>query len=301
MSRRLRERARRIAYRAAIAPWAALVWLARRILRPRPDRIRVTGRDRVLVVAPHPDDETLGCGGTLALHARGGDSVTVLVVTDGGGSRAGGLRKEEMVRQRRAELEDALWVLDPRIQLVHLAFPEGDWSPGKLSALLLQQIDALKPTLIYAPSCVDYHPEHIRVANSLAGTLGGNPGCHAVRVYEVQVPLTPLLVNRVADITDVALFKRMALYQYRTQARTLGMGVDIVGWPARRDLYLRLLYAPGRQVEVFWELPPDKYAALMRHVPRRNHFRGIHPRPFADGLNWLVGLRERMILGRRTQ
>src|SRR5262245_30184806 len=37
----------------------------------------------VLVVAPHPDDETIGCGATLALHARRGDTVHVVVVTDG--------------------------------------------------------------------------------------------------------------------------------------------------------------------------------------------------------------------------
>jgi LmbE family N-acetylglucosaminyl deacetylase len=39
---------------------------------------------RVLVFAPHPDDEVLGCGGALALHARRGDHVRVVVVSDGG-------------------------------------------------------------------------------------------------------------------------------------------------------------------------------------------------------------------------
>ena len=38
---------------------------------------------RVLVVAPHPDDETLGVGGTLALHADRGDPVHALFVTTG--------------------------------------------------------------------------------------------------------------------------------------------------------------------------------------------------------------------------
>ncbi|MCX5880707.1 MAG: PIG-L family deacetylase [Deltaproteobacteria bacterium] len=38
---------------------------------------------RVLVLAPHPDDETIGCGGTLALHAAAGDPVRVLILTNG--------------------------------------------------------------------------------------------------------------------------------------------------------------------------------------------------------------------------
>ncbi len=40
-----------------------------------------TGR-RVLVLAPHPDDETIGCGGSLVLHAAAGDPVRVIFLTN---------------------------------------------------------------------------------------------------------------------------------------------------------------------------------------------------------------------------
>ena len=42
---------------------------------------------RVLVVAAHPDDEVLGCGGTIARHADAGDQVQVLIVVEGATSR----------------------------------------------------------------------------------------------------------------------------------------------------------------------------------------------------------------------
>ncbi len=50
---------------------------------------------RALVIAPHPDDETLGCGGTMALLADGGAAVTVLTVTDGEATRGSRLGPEE--------------------------------------------------------------------------------------------------------------------------------------------------------------------------------------------------------------
>src|SRR5687767_6864064 len=83
--------ARRWIYHLIEHSWAALFLFARLLLRPSPRNISFTGHDRVMVVAPHPDDETLGCGGTIAKHAAAGDQVEVLIITDGGASRARGL------------------------------------------------------------------------------------------------------------------------------------------------------------------------------------------------------------------
>lgn len=45
--------------------------------------------DRILVVAAHPDDELLGCGGTIALHTRAGDKVTSIIASEGESLRYG--------------------------------------------------------------------------------------------------------------------------------------------------------------------------------------------------------------------
>ena len=44
---------------------------------------------RVLVIAAHPDDEVLGCGGVLALHARNGEPVTIVIACEGESLRYG--------------------------------------------------------------------------------------------------------------------------------------------------------------------------------------------------------------------
>lgn len=298
MRRTLKGVIRPLAFQVTNGVWALLFLLLGKLLRPRPHRLQVTGKERVLVIAPHSDDETLGCGGALALHAYGNDKVCVLVITDGGGSKAGGLSREEMVRQREAELKDALRVLAPTVQVVRFSLPEGEWFTDDLRGPLGEMLKQFNPTLIYAPSCVDYHPEHIRVAQALAERIAHmeQSSCHAIRVYEVQVPLTPVLANLAADISrDIMSTKRLALSQYRTQAASLGaQSGAALGWPYRHAMYLRLLYRAKEHIEVFWDMTPEQYCEVMqRSSERRLRFRGLRPRPFTDGLAWVVGLRER--------
>src|SRR5881296_48736 len=61
---------------------------------------------RVLVIAAHPDDEILGCGGTVALHTRRGDKVTAVIACEGESLRYGpsGVGQAEHTRRAAAEL-----------------------------------------------------------------------------------------------------------------------------------------------------------------------------------------------------
>ena len=293
MKRWSKRAARQILFPLAEGAWAAAFALAGRLLRPHASLLTFTGRDRVLLLAPHPDDETLAAGGTLALHHAAGDQVCVVIVTDGSRSRAGGIDPATMRAARQLEATQALARLGA-LELVQWGLPEGAWAAEDLLARLVPLLHTLRPTLIYTPSCVDYHPEHRRVAAGVAAALTAwaDGVCQAVRVYEVSVPLTPILVNRLADIGPTYAAKWHALQAYRSQRATFGS-------LPRHTRYLRALYRVPGPVEAFWELAPAAFVARMAQGAADPYpYRGLRLRPFSDGLAWLNGLKARKQLAK---
>src|SRR5258708_17526572 len=109
--------------------------------------------ERLLVLAPHPDDEVIGCGGLVALHLREKRPVHVVVATDG--AQAG------EASQRESESRTALALLgDATIEF--LRFPDRELKNAyeldlKLAAILRNW----KPDLIAVPSPLEIHPDHI--------------------------------------------------------------------------------------------------------------------------------------------
>ena len=256
----------------------------------RPTRWSSAGGLRVTVVAPHPDDEVYGCAGTLLLHARAGDQVTVCHVTDGRLSRALGLEPEAMARERRREAEGASGVLG--VETDWFGFFEGAWPEESVVERLGAALERTRPDLIYAPSLVDFHPEHLRVAAAVARVLEAARAAPAlrVRIYAVQVPLCDPLVNLVAGTGDVAGCARTALEQYRTQLGSLRSAL-------RAKRYAGLRYRVGPEAETFWEVSPEIYVALHRAPSEiSGSFRGLRPLPFTDPLAYVAGRGVRRLL-----
>ena len=277
------------AYGALEWLWATGFSIAGRGLRSRSRTTgwRPLGGGRVLVIAPHPDDETIGAGGVISLHQTAGDRVTVVCVSDGGASRALGLSRSEMVDRRAREFYQAARALGIE-KPVWLGLPEGRWDRPSAGRALRSMVEAAD--VIYAPSCIDYHPEHQAVAQVVADLVAEDS---LVRLFEIGVPLTPWLVNCVADISSAADLKAQALAQYATQQRTLAA-------LHRLARYRSALYG-YTAVEVFWEMPGKAYRRLMaeRRLTEHAPYRGIGGRPLADPLAFLVGLADRLRLRRR--
>lgn len=190
-----------------------------------PELAPVPAAGSVLVLAPHPDDEVVGCGGTLCLHSQAGAKVTVAYMTDG---RLGSLRlqgdaltgsqrtafQEELVKTRKAEAAAAGRLLGTG-ELVFLDFPEGELrrcreTVRRMADLLV----ATRPDVVYVPFPTDRHPDHVETARIFGAAVGEAPDGCQVYAYEVWSPLYP---NCMVDISDVVEMKRRAMVQFATQ------------------------------------------------------------------------------------
>ena len=130
----------------------------------------------MLVVSPHPDDETLGCGGLIAAERRRGAQVFVAAVTDGEHAYPGGEGGESLAATRRGEQERALARLGVEAQSVlRLGFT--DSSVGEREVELVERLmERVTPeSCIVAPWEGDFHPDHEacgRAAAEAAGRTG---------------------------------------------------------------------------------------------------------------------------------
>jgi LmbE family N-acetylglucosaminyl deacetylase len=128
---------------------------------------------QVLVIAPHPDDETLGAGGFIGAQCLQGNSVVVVAVTDGENAYG---RDPRLGQVRRSEQRNALACLGVSSKnIVRLALPDSDVTSyeGQLVAHLLPLVG--KNTHILAPWKGDFHPDHEacgRAAEQVANQTG---------------------------------------------------------------------------------------------------------------------------------
>jgi len=115
-------------------------------------------RAPLFVIAPHPDDETLGAGGLMSVCARRGDVVSVICVTDGEAARP---EMSNLAAIRLAELNAAAGhILGNRAPVACLGLPDGDVTGHESE--LIRQLESRIPhhaTLI-APFEHDGHPDH---------------------------------------------------------------------------------------------------------------------------------------------
>ena len=251
-------------------------------------RSKPPGGERALVVAPHPDDEVYGCGATLVLHRRAGDRVRVTFVTDGRRSRALGLGPHQMANRRREEALSAARSLGIE-EIDWLGFPEGEWERERLVAELRRVVRDFDPQIIYAPSIVDFHPEHQEVARALADAIreSTRAGRVRIRVVELQVPLTSLLANVAVETRDAAHTSADGLSRYRSQ---IGSTLPSL----RQKRYAAAYYGLDRQAEVFWEMSSETYAELHSGRPATTaKYRGVRYLSVSDPLAYLVGRTER--------
>lgn len=211
----------------------------------------------VLVLAPHADDEVVGCGGTLALHAAQGDAIRVLVIFDGAaampqvGNRTE-TERSEYVARRESESRAALRILTGAREASALEFwhlPEGHEPASQEiqrgARALRRLLESYQPRTVYVPWPGDAHGDHRSVTRAAESALRGLSFDLEAWGYEVWSALTP---ERVIDVSSVADRKRRALAAHLTQDGEGRLAHRSLGLAAWRSSCLQ---SGGRYAEAF--------------------------------------------------
>jgi LmbE family N-acetylglucosaminyl deacetylase len=140
---------------------------------------------KILVIAAHPDDEVLGCGGTIAKHVRNNDEVYLLVLTDGEFSRAA-----PEIDKRAQCLSDSCRILGIS-QFKQLSFKDNQLDAYPLLEII-KEIEAfskdIKPQIIYTHLPTDMNQDH-RVAYLAALTaFRPQPGLSVEKILTFEIP-----------------------------------------------------------------------------------------------------------------
>ena len=177
---------------------------------------------RILVIAAHPDDELLGCGGTVALHAKAGDAVTAVIVCEGESLRYGpnGVGQSEHTQRAAA----ALGVADVR--------PLG-FADQRLDTLALTDIITplerivreVRPQIVYCQYGGDANLDHAIVFKAvLVATRPTEPSIEAIYAFDTAsstewgYPRT-FLPDTWVDVTATLEQKLAAMACYESEVR----------------------------------------------------------------------------------
>ncbi|SFE96489.1 N-acetylglucosaminyl deacetylase, LmbE family [Nitrosomonas sp. Nm166] len=205
-------------------------------LCPLPALLTPVEGGKILVFAPHPDDEVLGCGGTLALLRQKKCTVKVIFVTDGAGA---GTLDADAPAIRRKEAMESLAVLGID-DLAFLDEPDGSFRnsstfKNKIHTLLQQ----FNPDWLFLPSMLDYHRDHVAIGQAILSCWQHWEGPGRAFVYEIW---SPLPATRVVDISSVIDLKKQAISCYVLPLSHCDYLTASIGLASYRGLYL-----PGKE------------------------------------------------------
>ena len=197
----------------------------------------------ILVIAAHPDDEVLGCGGTIARHAKAGDDVHVVILGEGITSRDD-KRIREANKDGLSKLSKAAHqandILGVKSLVLH-DFPDNRMdSLDRLDVIKVVEgfIERFEPDKIYTHHCGDLNIDHRRIHEAVVTAcrpMPGNQGVDTILFFEVpsntewQPPgsAVPFAPDWFVDISKTLELKLQALLAYESEMRP---------WPHARSV-----------------------------------------------------------------
>ncbi|MFN3533131.1 MAG: PIG-L deacetylase family protein [Candidatus Brocadia sp.] len=231
-----------------------------RLRMPKVDGLQ---EKKVLVLSPHPDDDVIGCGGTLCRYHLMGAEIAVVYMTDG---RKGNDRymEDELVRIRQEEAKRASRILG----IDKLIFLDNRDSELSLSSKTITELSAIlydyKPEAVFIPFFMDNHPDHIATSQiffSAAKSLTSSM-CYS---YGIWTPLPTS--NIVSDITKYLEKKTLAINEHKSQLEL----IDLTEAARGLSRYYSILNGGNGYAELFIACPLNEYRWLGKALGWRIH------------------------------
>jgi glycosyltransferase involved in cell wall biosynthesis/LmbE family N-acetylglucosaminyl deacetylase len=226
---------------------------------PLPSQLHLPRNAVILVVAPHPDDEVLACGGTIALLRKNNCHVTVAIVTDGAKGDPLGYFEGNISQLRAAESKSALSLLGVE-DIRFLAYPDGAFFATNQAIIrFMALVEELQPSWIFLPSPLDFHRDHVNVALAVLDAWLQLEGKNRLFFWELWQPLP---ATTVVNIDEVFHIKRQAANCYHLPHRYcdyLGISSQLTGY---RSLYIE----NARQAEAFMEIQSKQAGVVIDHL-----------------------------------
>jgi N-acetylglucosamine malate deacetylase 1 len=227
----------------------------------RPIVIRAPFGQSMLVVAPHQDDEAIGCGGALALQRKDGGAAAVIVLQDGADEHV----KVSMTREELRELRNdesrasarVAGIADP----VFLGLSDLAGKSQEATAAVHEIIEREMIDVVFTPFVLDGHPDHRACSGIVANALASVGRDIRVLQYEVWGHCIP----NVAVIVDDVIEKKREMLRCFAIANSAN---DYVNSTLGLNMFNSRLLPAGeaRFVERYFELPRKEFVELMAAV-----------------------------------
>jgi LmbE family N-acetylglucosaminyl deacetylase len=217
--------------------------------------------DSMLVVAPHQDDETIGCGGALALQVRAKKSACVVLLHDGAdGHDELGMTRPQLVALRNEESVRAAAVIGMEPP-VFLSYPDLTASSDTAAEALRGIIAARKVDAVFIPFMLDGHADHRKANYILAAALKKIDWNIRVFGYEVW----GLSIPNVIVVIDSVIEQKLAMLRCFDFANK---AIDYVNSTQGLNMYHSRMLGSGvcKYAERYFEIPSLEYIELVERV-----------------------------------
>ncbi len=202
----------------------------------------------VLVIAPHQDDESIGCGGTVIKHVNTGGKAEMVFCTSG----------EE---KRMYETEQAVKILGAKTNhFLQFEIRSLYSNTSKLAERFTELFDKIKPEIIFLPFMIDNHQDHIAVSKAFVKANKKKKINSLVYAYSVWTTMIP---NVVVDISQQWEMKKQAIECYKTQTE----GRDYITMASSVSKYWAVVKGNNIQYcESFFKATAGEYISLVKKV-----------------------------------